>query len=55
MRMALGERGDDSGGQPLVAGAFMKLPADGRHRLWADADSVVELHSSGPFDLRLAA
>jgi quercetin dioxygenase-like cupin family protein len=55
MRMALGERGDASGGQPLVAGAFMKLPADGRHRLWADADSVVELHSSGPFDLRLAA
>jgi hypothetical protein len=55
VRMAPDDGWHASTTQPLVAGAFMRLAADVRHRLWADADSIVQLHSSGPFDVELAA
>ena len=54
LRMAFGEKADAAGAQPLVQGAFMSLPAGSWHHLWADAESVVELHSTGPFDVMLA-
>ena len=54
LRMAFGEKADASGAQPFVPGAFMALPAGSWHHLWSDVDSVVELHSTGPFDVMLA-
>jgi hypothetical protein len=55
LRMAaLGDKTDASMAQRLVPGAFMRLAAGARQRLWVDTDSVVELHASGPFDVRLA-
>jgi quercetin dioxygenase-like cupin family protein len=49
MRMAFGEKADATAAQPLVPGSFMSLPAGAWHHLWVDAESVVELHSTGPF------
>jgi quercetin dioxygenase-like cupin family protein len=53
MRMAFGEKADATGAQSLVPGSFMSLPAGAWHHLWVDADSVVELHSTGPFAIKL--
>ena len=48
-RMAFGENAAESGAQELVAGTFTNLPAGAWHKLWIDADAVVELSSIGPF------
>jgi hypothetical protein len=52
--MAFGEKADAAHAQPLPAGAFMSLPAGAWHRLWTEVETVVELHSTGPFDIKLA-
>src|ERR1051325_7845142 len=54
LRMAFGETADAKGAQPFTVGSFMTLPAGSWHHLWTDADSVVELHSTGPFAIMLA-
>lgn len=53
-RMTFGEKADASAAEPLLAGAFMSLPAGSWHHLWADEATVVELHSTGPFDVHMA-
>ena len=52
-RMAFGEKADAAGAEPMPAGAFIVLPAGGWHHLWIDAETVVELHSMGPFVVNL--
>jgi quercetin dioxygenase-like cupin family protein len=52
-RMSFGEHaGADSAG-PLPTGAFMSLPGGAWHHLWVDAEMVVELHSTGPFEVHV--
>ena len=53
-RMAFGPKADEAQAQPFPAGAFMILPAGAWHRLWADAETIIELHSTGPFGVKLA-
>jgi quercetin dioxygenase-like cupin family protein len=53
-RMAFGPKADETQAQPLPAGAFMILPAGAWHRLWSDAETIIELHSTGPFGVKLA-
>jgi quercetin dioxygenase-like cupin family protein len=53
-RMAFGEKADAAHAQALPASAFTILPAGAWHHLWADAETIVELHSTGPFALTLA-
>ena len=48
-RMSFGEMADEASAKPLTEGSFMSLPAGAWHRLWIDADTVIELHSTGPF------
>lgn len=52
-RMAFGENAKVSEAQPMVPGTFMDLPAGHWHKLWVDGETVVELHSTGPFDTHL--
>lgn len=52
-RMAFGEKADAAGAQPFPVGAFMSLQAGAWHHLWIDADTVIELHSTGPFGVTL--
>ena len=51
-RMAFGESASAAEAQPLPAGAFMSLPAGAWHHLWIDDQAVLELHSTGPFDVK---
>jgi quercetin dioxygenase-like cupin family protein len=53
-RMAFGEKADSAHAQPLPVSAFTILPAGAWHHLWADEETVVELHSRGPFGITLA-
>ena len=53
-RMAFGKDADASHTQPLPTGAFMILPAGAWHHLWSDAETIIELHSTGPFSVTLA-
>jgi quercetin dioxygenase-like cupin family protein len=52
-RLAFGEKADAASAQPFPVGAFMSLPAGAWHHLWVDADTVLELHSTGPFGVTL--
>lgn len=52
-RMAFGEKADASSAQPFPAEAFMSLPAGSWHHLWIDADTTIELLSTGPFAVKL--
>ena len=51
-RMAFGEK-PDAATEPLPTGAFMILPAGAWHHLWIDTETVLELHSMGPFAVNL--
>ena len=53
-RMAFGKDADAAHTQPLPTGAFMILPAGAWHHLWSDAETIIELHSTGPFSVTLA-
>ena len=53
-RMAFGEQADAAHAQALPALAFTTLPAGAWHHLWVDAETIVELHSTGPFAITLA-
>jgi quercetin dioxygenase-like cupin family protein len=52
-RMSFGENAEVATAAPLPAGAFMSLPGGAWHRLWVDAETVVELHSTGPFEVHV--
>ena len=52
-RMAFGENAAADQSQPLVPGTFMVLPAGAWHHLWIDDQTVLELHSMGPFDIQV--
>jgi len=52
-RMSFGENAAAATAEPLPAGAFMSLPGGAWHHLWIDAETVVELHSTGPFSVHL--
>lgn len=53
-RMAFGKDADAAHTQPFPTGAFMILPAGSWHHLWSDAETIIELHSTGPFSIKLA-
>lgn len=53
-RMSFGETADAASAEALVPGGFVALPAGAWHHLWIDADTIVELHSTGPFGVELA-
>jgi quercetin dioxygenase-like cupin family protein len=48
-RMAFGEAGGEDAAEPMPPESFMALPGGYWHTLWIDADTVVEMHSTGPF------
>lgn len=54
LRMAFGENADASGAETLVPGSFLILPPNAYHHLWADAETVMEVHSTGPFGVTMA-
>jgi quercetin dioxygenase-like cupin family protein len=54
VRMAFGEKADAAHAQALPTSAFTTLPAGAWHHLWVDAETIVELHSTGRFAITVA-
>lgn len=54
LRMALGEKADAGSAQTLTPGSFLILPPNAYHHLWVDAETIFEVHSTGPFGVTMA-
>lgn len=54
LRMAFGAKADASGAQTLLPGSFLILPPNAHHHVWVDAETVFEVHSTGPFGVTMA-
>lgn len=52
-RMAFGEDASEKTAGGMTTDAFMVLPAGYWHALWIDSETIVELHSTGPFGTTL--
>lgn len=51
--MAFGEDAAENRAKLMQPGTFMALPAGALHTLWVDTPTVIELHSTGPFETHL--
>lgn len=47
--MAAGEKFDESKGKRLSVGSFAVMPAQAPHYAWASEETVIQLHSVGPW------
>lgn len=46
-----GEKLDRDAGTLLTAGGFVELPAGHPHFAWTSAETIVQIHGPGPFDI----
>ena len=51
--MAFSEDASEKTANPMTPDSFLVLPAGYWHALWIDSETVVELHSTGPFAITL--
>jgi mannose-6-phosphate isomerase-like protein (cupin superfamily) len=49
--MGMGETADRSAAAPLPAGSFYALPVDDVHHVWAEGETVLQLHGIGPWGI----
>lgn len=49
--IASGDKIDRASMKALPAGSFIHLPAGMPHYAWAEADSIVQINGTGPFDV----
>ena len=51
-RLGMGETADQSKTQPLPAGSFLALPPGTAHHVFIDEDTVIQISTNGPWDLK---
>lgn len=49
--LGTGDKFDESAGQAMAAGAFAAMPAGMKHFAWFTAESVIQVHGEGPFQI----
>ena len=49
-----GDKLDESKGEKLTAGSFIHLPENMNHYVFSTAESIVQINSVGPFDVKYA-
>ena len=47
--MGTGDKLDEAAGHEMVSGSFAIMPANTKHFAWATAETVIQVHSTGPF------
>ena len=52
-RMSFGEAASEKTADAMSQDSFMVLPAGHWHALWIDSETIIELHSTGPFAITL--
>jgi len=50
--MGKGEKFDKSAGMELTVGSFTRMPKGVRHFAWAKGETIIQVHGTGPFDIR---
>ncbi|HEX9053783.1 MAG TPA: cupin domain-containing protein [Gemmatimonadales bacterium] len=53
LNLAFGDKLDKSKGQKLGPGAFFSIPADTPHSAWASSATIVQIHGTGPTDIKM--
>lgn len=50
--MGAADKFDEAAGHEMVAGSFAIMPAEMKHFAWATGETVVQVHSTGPFVIK---
>jgi anti-sigma factor ChrR (cupin superfamily) len=50
--MGMADKFDEAAGHEMVAGSFAIMPAGTKHFAWATGETVVQVHSTGPFVIK---
>ena len=51
-RLGMGEKADETKTESFKQGAFMAMPPDTAHYVYADEETVVQLNTMGPWEVR---
>jgi quercetin dioxygenase-like cupin family protein len=49
--MGTGPKLDEAAGHEMGAGAFALMPAGTQHFAWSKTESIIQIHSTGPFEI----
>jgi hypothetical protein len=49
LHLGMGDKFDEAAGQELPTGGFAVMPPGMKHFAWSTAETVVQIHSQGPF------
>jgi hypothetical protein len=49
LHMGMGEKFDTAGATALPAGSYSLMPKEMRHFVWAEGETILQLHGVGPF------
>ncbi|HEY4284506.1 MAG TPA: cupin domain-containing protein [Chthoniobacterales bacterium] len=52
LHLGMGEKFDETAGHEMAAGSFAVMPAGMKHFAWTTGDTVVQIHSEGPFKIK---
>jgi quercetin dioxygenase-like cupin family protein len=47
-----GDKFDEETGKQLEAGSYVVLPADMTHYAWSRGETIIQIHSMGPFEIK---
>jgi quercetin dioxygenase-like cupin family protein len=50
--IGMGEKLDEAAGQEMSPGSFAVMPAGMKHFAWMSAETVVQVHGTGPFQIK---
>jgi quercetin dioxygenase-like cupin family protein len=50
--LGMADKFDEAAGHEMVAGSFALMPAGMKHFAWATGETVVQVHSTGPFVIK---
>lgn len=50
--LGMGEKFDEAAGREMGPGSFAVLPAGMKHFAWTTGETIVQIHSEGPFEIK---
>ncbi|MEY2530504.1 MAG: hypothetical protein QOI96_589 [Verrucomicrobiota bacterium] len=50
--LGMGDKLDEGATRPLATGSFAVLPTGMKHFVWNKGESIVQIHSEGPFEIK---
>jgi quercetin dioxygenase-like cupin family protein len=50
--LEMGDKFDEAAGREMAVGSFAVMPAGMKHFAWNTGESIVQIHSEGPFEIK---